>query len=83
MGLLAPPKVMKTPRGADSQSAAPRLVSASGRTSPGGVFNGVGMGLWLTKVDEDSPWRGLSVCCAETRLGVGPEIARTRLQRSW
>jgi hypothetical protein len=31
MGQLAPPKVMKTPRGADSQSAAPRLVSASGR----------------------------------------------------
>jgi hypothetical protein len=20
------------------------------------------------------PWRGLSICCAETRLGVGPDI---------
>ena len=49
---LAHQSVMKTPRGADSQSAAPRLVSASGRTStrlsmlrarvraPRGVFNG-------------------------------------------
>ena len=33
MDLLAHQSVMKTPRGADSQSAAPRLVSASGRTS--------------------------------------------------
>jgi hypothetical protein len=37
MGLLGPPKVMKTPRDADSQSGAPRLVSASGRTSDMGV----------------------------------------------
>jgi hypothetical protein len=52
MGLLAHQSVVKTPRGADSQSAAPRLVSASGRTStlsmlhrrvraPQGVFKGV------------------------------------------
>ena len=26
------------------------------------------------KSHEDAPWRGLSVCCAETRLGVGPDI---------
>jgi hypothetical protein len=33
MDLLAHQSVMKTPRGADSKSAALRLVSASGRTS--------------------------------------------------
>ena len=42
MGLLGPRKVIKTPRGTDSPSAAPRLVSASGRTSPRRVFNGAG-----------------------------------------
>ena len=40
IGLLTHRKVMKTPRGAHSQSAAPRLVSAG--TSPRGVFNAVG-----------------------------------------
>jgi hypothetical protein len=34
------------------------------------------------KVMKTPPWRGLSVCCAETRLGVGPDIAPRRLQRS-
>jgi hypothetical protein len=28
------------------------------------------------KGHEDAPWRGLSVCCAETRLGVGLDIAQ-------
>ena len=34
------------------------------------------------KGHEDAPWRGLSVCCAETRLGLGPDIAPRRLQPS-
>jgi hypothetical protein len=39
------------------------------------------MGSRSTKGHKDAPWRGLSVCCAETRLGVRPDIATGR-QRS-
>jgi hypothetical protein len=44
-----------------------------------GVFHGPA---GPPKAMKTPPWRGLSVCCAENRLGVGPDIATRRLQPS-